>query len=507
MNGCPSEKQCVLGFDEFGFAVFRRHCDRWKQQHRSHEYSYPSVSTSKIELWQEMLSNWNETGAPCASKIHSFIESGVPTELRGQLWKCLLGSDRIKESSMRTYQDYVQELHSQLAVLGVNEYGVQMAVSTLVSADKARAGMDGGTRNLTPDRNPEVKIETLRQIVLDVERSFPTHCSLMGRNPEAKEGQAKLFRLLSAYAEYNPQIGYCQGMSYIAAMLLMNMQEEDAFWALVVLLEKPKYLAGFYEYSLDTIQRHAKIFQQLLKHRMPCLWQHMENLKVAPSLFITTWFLTLFTSLPCWDTVLAIWDLIILDGINIIFSTGLCILQLLEPRLLAMSDVSLLLPTLLRIPVDVSRYSILVPALWMTKVHKWELDCMLSVVLEEEEEEMLSSGRCSIQSSTVQEVTNIERKSASNPKGDDGKRSSRSSASTGRGRQETLKNTLTKMLKIARCYLQDLGQLPEDPAVSQSRDRSPGARGHSKRRPSALCNKGELWKVNRGRGRTERTPL
>ncbi|XP_048449966.1 carabin-like, partial [Rhincodon typus] len=102
-------------------------------------------------------------------------------------------------------------------------------------------------------------------------------------------------------------------MSYIAAMLLMNMQEEDAFWAFVVLLEKPKYLAGFYEHSLDTIQRHAKIFQQLLKHRMPCLWQHMENLEVAPLLFITTWFLTLFTSLPCWDSVLAIWDLIILD--------------------------------------------------------------------------------------------------------------------------------------------------------------------------------------------------
>ncbi|XP_055505289.1 TBC1 domain family member 12 isoform X1 [Leucoraja erinacea] len=503
MNCCPSEKQCVLGFDEFGFAVFRRHCDRWKQQHRSHEYSYPSVSTFKIELWQEMFRNWNETDGSCTNKIHRFLESGVPTALRGQLWKCLLGSERVKESSIHTYQDYVQELRSQLSTLGVNEYGVQMAVSTLDGAHKVRAGMAGGTRNLAPAQEPEVKIETLRQIVLDVERSFPTHCSLMGRSAEAKEGQAKLFRILSAYAEYNPQIGYCQGMSYIAAMLLMNMQEQDAFWALVVLLEKPKYLAGFYEHSLDTIQRHAKIFQQLLKHRMPCLWQHMENLKVAPLLFITTWFLTLFTSLPCWDTVLAIWDLIILYGINTIFSTGLCILQLLEPRLLAMSDVSHLLPTLLRIPVEVSRYSILVPALWMTKVHKWELDCMQSVVLEEEEEEMMSSGRHSIQSSTMQKATNVDKKNAPNLKDDAGKRSSRSSASTGRGRQETLKNTLTKMLKIARCYLQELGQLPKDLATSPSQDRSPSARGHTKYHGS----KGEARRVNSRRGRTERTNL
>ncbi|XP_067903052.1 TBC1 domain family member 10B [Heterodontus francisci] len=462
MSSCPIEKHSVLGFDQFGFAVFRRHCDNWKQQHRSHEYSYPSVSASKLELWQEMLSNWNEAGA-CTNKMHSFLEAGVPIKLRGHLWKCLLGSDLVKEGSTHTYQEYMQELCSQLASLGVNEYGVQTTISTLGNANKERAATDSRSRNLMPYRNPEDMIETLRQIVLDVERSFPTHCSLMGRNPEAKEGQAKLFRILSAYAKYNPQIGYCQGMSYIAAMLLMNMQEEDAFWALVVLLEKPKYLAGFYEHSLDTIQRHAKIFQQLLKHRLPCLWQHMENLQVAPLLFITTWFLTLFTSFPCWDSVLAIWDLIVLDGINVIFSTGLCILQLLEPRLLAMSDVSVLLPTLLRIPVDVSKYDVLVPALWQTKVHKWELDCMQNVVLEEEEEELLSSGRHSIQAAAVQKVTKLNKKNALDSKGAAGKRSTRSSASTGRGagQQETLKNTLTKMLKIAQCYLQDFSHLSE----------------------------------------------
>lgn len=33
----------------------------------------------------------------------------------------------------------------------------------------------------------------------------------MGDTPEAIEGQAKLFRVLTAYARYNPQIGYSQG--------------------------------------------------------------------------------------------------------------------------------------------------------------------------------------------------------------------------------------------------------------------------------------------------------
>lgn len=33
----------------------------------------------------------------------------------------------------------------------------------------------------------------------------------MGDRPEAIEGQAKLFRVLIAFARYNPQIGYVQG--------------------------------------------------------------------------------------------------------------------------------------------------------------------------------------------------------------------------------------------------------------------------------------------------------
>ncbi|XP_048463306.1 TBC1 domain family member whacked-like [Rhincodon typus] len=210
MSSRPTEKPCVLGFDQFGFAVFRRHCDKWKQEHRSHEYSYPSVSASKLESWQKMLNNWNEAGASCMDKMHIFLEDGVPIKVRGRLWKCLLGSDLVKESTTHTYQEYVQELRSQLASLGVTEYGVQVAISTLDNADRERAETDSTAPNLMPNRNPEITIETLRQIVLDVERSFPTHCSLMGKNPEAKEGQAKLFRILSAYAKYNPQIGYCQ---------------------------------------------------------------------------------------------------------------------------------------------------------------------------------------------------------------------------------------------------------------------------------------------------------
>ena len=44
-----------------------------------------------------------------------------------------------------------------------------------------------------------------------------------------------------AYSLYNSELGYCQGMSQIAALLLMYMDEEEAFWALSVLMTGELY--------------------------------------------------------------------------------------------------------------------------------------------------------------------------------------------------------------------------------------------------------------------------
>ena len=38
--------------------------------------------------------------------------------------------------------------------------------------------------------------------------------------------QQQLFYVLAAYSMYNTEVGYCQGMSQIAALLLMYMSEE-----------------------------------------------------------------------------------------------------------------------------------------------------------------------------------------------------------------------------------------------------------------------------------------
>lgn len=50
-----------------------------------------------------------------------------------------------------------------------------------------------------------------------------------------------MFYVLAAYSMYNMEVGYCQGMSVLAGLLLLYMDEEESFWGLSVLLTDKKY--------------------------------------------------------------------------------------------------------------------------------------------------------------------------------------------------------------------------------------------------------------------------
>lgn len=72
------------------------------------------------------------------------------------------------------------------------------------------------------------------QIRLDVPRTYPANAWV-----QSGEGQEALQRVLYAFARHKPDVGYCQGMNYIAALLLLALgrNEEDAFWVLASLID------------------------------------------------------------------------------------------------------------------------------------------------------------------------------------------------------------------------------------------------------------------------------
>lgn len=81
-------------------------------------------------------------------------------------------------------------------------------------------------------------------------------------------GQNKLFNVLKAYSNFDPEVGYSQGMNFITAMLLMHIpSEEDAFWCLVAIMLPPKghKLPGLHGYRTVFTMDMPKALELLLK--------------------------------------------------------------------------------------------------------------------------------------------------------------------------------------------------------------------------------------------------
>eukprot|EP00911_Craspedida_sp_UC1_P001912 UC1_evm1s1469 len=122
-------------------------------------------------------------------------------------------------------------------------------------------------------------------------------------------------------------------MAYVAAVLLMHMEEEEAFWALAAMMDKEPYLKDFYSPSLSRVQGEALTFQGIVARRMPDLSHHMASLGVHPLMYVTPWFMCAFTSLPLWDGVLAMWDMFMLKGSKSFHRIGLAIMALVGDEL------------------------------------------------------------------------------------------------------------------------------------------------------------------------------
>ncbi|ETW46230.1 hypothetical protein PFMALIP_05705, partial [Plasmodium falciparum MaliPS096_E11] len=81
--------------------------------------------------------------------------------------------------------------------------------------------------------NSELESKVLSQIDLDIIRTFPHNKNYRLNSP----GLVQLKNVLRAFAVYKPKINYCQSMNFIAAITLIFLKEELAFWSIVQLID------------------------------------------------------------------------------------------------------------------------------------------------------------------------------------------------------------------------------------------------------------------------------
>ncbi|XP_026130372.1 TBC1 domain family member 10A isoform X1 [Carassius auratus] len=237
----------------------------------------PDVLRQREVKWLDMLNSWDKWMAKKHKKVKLRCQKGIPPSLRGRAWLYLSGGKVKKEQN----QGKFQELDSQPG-------------------------------------DPK----WLDVIEKDLHRQFPFHEMFVARGGH---GQQDLFRVLKAYTLHRPEEGYCQAQAPIAAVLLMHMPAEDAFWGLVQICEK--YLPGYYSAGLEAIQLDGEILFTLLKRVSPVAHRHLKKYKIDPILYMTEWFMCAFSRTLPWASVLRVWDMFFCEGVKIIFRVGLVLLK------------------------------------------------------------------------------------------------------------------------------------------------------------------------------------
>jgi hypothetical protein len=106
--------------------------------------------------------------------------------------------------------------------------------------------------------------------------------------------QGMLYRVLAAYAVYNPEIGYCQGMNVLASVLLLaRFSEEETFWALTRLMKEYSIEQMFLP-GLPGVRRSIEKFNELFEFLLPKLAKHFAKEGIESTMYLSKWFMTLY---------------------------------------------------------------------------------------------------------------------------------------------------------------------------------------------------------------------
>ncbi|KAF9450458.1 TBC-domain-containing protein [Macrolepiota fuliginosa MF-IS2] len=173
------------------------------------------------------------------------------------------------------------------------------------------------------------------EIEKDVGRTMPLNVFFGGDGA----GVDKLRRVLVAYSRRNPAVGYCQGMNLITStILLVHADEEDAFWMLAAIVEKilPE---DFFSPSLLPSRACPLVLLDYVAEHLPKLHAHMTELGIDLAAICFSWFLSLFTDCLPVETLFRVWDVFLVDGLDVLFRIALAILRRNEQELLSCESI------------------------------------------------------------------------------------------------------------------------------------------------------------------------
>ncbi|KAJ3374032.1 GTPase-activating protein [Allomyces arbusculus] len=241
------------------------------------------------EFWGKVIQDYDTIARRHPKQLLKQVQMGIPAKVRGTVWLLMSGAKS--------------------------------------------AELEREFQRLLPLPSPFEKL-----IQRDLPRTFPGHPFFA---TPGGPGQEALFHVVKAYSIFDPEVGYCQGLSFVAGPLLLNMPDEEAFCVLVKLL-KTYGLRGHYTPHMDGLQLRMFQFDQLLVEQMPDVHEHLTREGVRSTMYASQWFMTLFAYRFPLDLVLRVFDLIFAEGVEVLLKFALALLKKHETHLLTLEFESLL---------------------------------------------------------------------------------------------------------------------------------------------------------------------
>ncbi|KAF6153713.1 hypothetical protein GIB67_000946 [Kingdonia uniflora] len=122
---------------------------------------------------------------------------------------------------------------------------------------------------------------------------------------------ARLVAILEAYALYDTEIGYCQGMSDLLSPIIAVIEEDHlAFWCFVGFMKRARH-----NFLIDEkgIKRQLDTVAKIIKSKDSHLYRHLEKLEAAGCHFVYRMVLVLFRRELSFEQTVCLWEVMWAD--------------------------------------------------------------------------------------------------------------------------------------------------------------------------------------------------
>ncbi|KTW28037.1 hypothetical protein T552_01899 [Pneumocystis carinii B80] len=151
----------------------------------------------------------------------------------------------------------------------------------------------------------------------------------------------RLYRILKAYSLYDPEVGYTQGMAFLAGPLLLYMSDEEAFCMFVKLMKDYDF-RSFYVPGMPGLNLRLYQFERLMEDKLLAIYLHLRRQGVKASMYASQWFLTLFAYKFPINMVTRIFDVVIAEGIDSILKFAIALMKKNEEEIISLKFDQLL---------------------------------------------------------------------------------------------------------------------------------------------------------------------